>query len=59
MKQDITFMGFKATIEGSILSKKALLNIQVQALDLPDVVRISVTALTITFTIGISKVQRD
>lgn len=57
MKQGFTFAGFTFEVEGSILEKKALFNFQVQALDLPAVAKVSLTVLTLTLVIGISKAE--
>ena len=55
MKQEFTLGGFTFEVEGSLLQKKSLFNFQVQALDLPAIAKVSLTVLTLTFVIGISK----
>lgn len=55
MKFGFTVKGYRAEIAVTVLTKKAIFSLLVQALELPAIVGISVTALTFNVSIGITK----
>ena len=58
MKFGFTFKGYRAEVELTILQHRALLNVQVQAVDPPALARVVVTVATISANVGISKVAK-
>jgi hypothetical protein len=57
MVKGLTLKGIRFEIEGSLLQKKSFFNLQIQALDLPAIAKVSVTVLTLVLNIGISKAE--
>ncbi len=58
MKIGQNLLGYRAEIELTILEKKALFSLLVQALDFPEnaVAKVALTVATISLAIGITKV---
>lgn len=57
MKFGFNAFGCRAEVELTVLQKKALLNVQVQALDSPALAKVSLTVATISAVIGISRIS--
>ena len=59
MKFGFTVKGYRVEVELSILQHKALLNLQVQAVDPPALARIAVTVATFSVNVGIARVAKS